>query len=412
MALKNKLLSIGSPILVFSSLLSVYYLYLIDSSQPKSKRLDILALELRNPELLRPSDYSDINLSVLNGTKNIYLLQYASGFQFPTGRTAFINAGCAVSNCRITWQQSNDSVTALSHYDAFLINLDKQTTRWKLHNRRPDQVFVMLSKEPPTHIRNLKLFDNYFNWTMTFRSDSDFVISYGDISPLKSAPISKSESMAMRTAVRSSGVNPARGKTKLAVWPVSNCKAESNRQGYVQLLRQFIPIDIISSKGCGGKNSTSFESSFCSRSNRSSCYDIIEQTYKFYLSFENAICKDYVTEKFFQIINRNMVPVVLGGADYASIAPRHSYINALDYSPHQLADYLKLLDTNDTLYAEYFWWKPHYRVRNLIDTNKEAFCDLCEALHTQPLKRSTLKNAKKWYISDSNCVNYPKYDQS
>ena len=69
---------------------------------------------------------------------------------------------------------------------------------------------------------------------------------------------------------------------------------------------------------------------------------------------------------------RDVVPVVLGGADYSAIAPPHSYINAMDYTPKQLAQYLLELDRNDTLYASYFWWKPHYRVLNELRTNEDA----------------------------------------
>ena len=41
------------------------------------------------------------------------------------------------------------------------------------------------------------------------------------------------------------------------------------------------------------------------------------QEYKFYLAFENSICRDYVTEKFFQRMKQGIVPVVFGGADYS-----------------------------------------------------------------------------------------------
>ena len=396
-------------ILLLFLVLYIYYLYSLNRSY-KLERLDehiIGPIRTRKENVSESRQefiYDTSRQSVINGTKNILLWKDSWGYRFGNGRQSFINAGCRVNNCRIT---TNASFLPINNFDAYLIHPPTQWTRWQLKNRRADQVFVMFSTEPPAHMGNMAHFDNYFNWTMTYLNSSDFPLKYGEIVPLESAPLSIEQLLVMKQSVHSSGLNPARGKSKLAIWLVSNCKAESNRQDYVKVLRKFMAVDIFSQNGsCGGQD-------LCSRKNNSDyCYDMIEQTYKFYLSFENSICKDYVTEKFFEMMGRNIVPVVLGGADYASIAPRHSYINALDYSHHQLADYLKLLDTNDTLYAEYFWWKPHYRVRNLIDTNKEAFCDLCEALHTQPLKRSTLKNAKKWYISDSNCVNYPKYDQS
>ena len=47
------------------------------------------------------------------------------------------------------------------------------------------------------------------------------------------------------------------------------------------------------------------------------CYNILESNYKFYLSFENAICHYYGTEKYFHIVSlRDIVPVVYGGANY------------------------------------------------------------------------------------------------
>ena len=109
------------------------------------------------------------------------------------------------------------------------------------------------------------------------------------------------------------------------------------------------------------------------------------------------------------MLSRGIVPVVMGGADYKAIAPPHSYINAMDYSPRELAEYLMKLDADDSLYAEYFWWKPHYRVRNLIDINRQVFCDLCEGLHTQPMKSKTATNLHKWYKEDSKCVDNPKF---
>jgi alpha-1,3-fucosyltransferase len=47
--------------------------------------------------------------------------------------------------------------------------------------------------------------------------------------------------------------------------------------------------------------------------------EMLDKGYKFYLSFENSLCSDYVTEKFWKILNFNIVPIVLGGANYEKV---------------------------------------------------------------------------------------------
>ena len=95
----------------------------------------------------------------------------------------------------------------------------------------------------------------------------------------------------------------------------------------------------------------------------------------------NFICTDYVTEKFFRIIVRNIVPVVYGGEDHSSIAPPHSQIDARLFKPQELANYLLMLDANETLYNEYFWWKDYYYVEaGQEQMVKRGFCELCKKL--------------------------------
>ena len=54
---------------------------------------------------------------------------------------------------------------------------------------------------------------------------------------------------------------------------------------------------------------------------------MLESNYKFYISFENSLCSDYVTEKFFNILKYNIIPITLNGADMSEIAPPKSYID-------------------------------------------------------------------------------------
>ena len=103
---------------------------------------------------------------------------------------------------------------------------------------------------------------------------------------------------------------------------------------------------------------------------------MLDSKYKFYLSFENSFCKDYITEKFFKVLNYNIIPIVLGRANYSKFAPSKSYIDVRDFqSIGQLAEYLKYLDKNETAYAEYFEWKNYFRV---IVNYKNVFCQLCQ----------------------------------
>ena len=61
-----------------------------------------------------------------------------------------------------------------------------------------------------------------------------------------------------------------------------------------------------------------------------------------------------------------MIPVVFNGANMSAIAPPHSYINAEDFSSvEQLAEYLKLVGKNDSLFASYFWWRDYYVFTNV-----------------------------------------------
>ena len=49
--------------------------------------------------------------------------------------------------------------------------------------------------------------------------------------------------------------------------------------------------------------------------------------FQFYFAFENSLCEDYITEKFWKVLNFNVIPVVLNGVNMSAVAPPHSYID-------------------------------------------------------------------------------------
>ena len=49
------------------------------------------------------------------------------------------------------------------------------------------------------------------------------------------------------------------------------------------------------------------------------------------MAFENSLCVDYITEKFFKVLSYDVIPVVLNGVNMPKIAPQNSYIDIKDF---------------------------------------------------------------------------------
>ncbi len=85
--------------------------------------------------------------------------------------------------------------------------------------------------------------------------------------------------------------------------------------------------------------------------------------YKFVIAIENSNYGDYVTEKLVKAVESGAIPIVAGWnvrPDYRWNMPEHSYINIFDYpSIKALAENLKDIGNNQTLYELYLWYEKH-----------------------------------------------------
>ena len=102
--------------------------------------------------------------------------------------------------------------------------------------------------------------------------------------------------------------------------------------------------------------------------------------FQFYFAFENSLCEDYITEKFWKVLNFNVIPVVLNGVNMSAVAPPHSYIDIKQfeniagdillslfeetfmrrYFITEAAKYLIKVSEDEELFASYFWWRSFY----------------------------------------------------
>ena len=288
---------------------------------------------------------------------------------------------CEENRCQITFDKSlrNFSDAVLIHVGHPNFNIEEAKK-----NRPTAQRWVLYTKESPGVYPIGDMADGVYNWTATYRLDSDFFVPYGSYSPLNVPNKLNDDDLIEQP---DENVNYAKGKDKMATFGVSNhCNERGVRFSYVRALLKHIPVSLY------GKCASMFESNNTWKCPRrkgqidDDC-DVEIQRHKFYLAFENSLCIDYITEKYWRnSLERGLVPVVLGGAHYSpELVIPGSFINAADFdSVKDLADYLKYLDKNDTAYNQYFQWKTKYKV---VKYNF-WLCQLCKALHdpTKPAK--------------------------
>nr|KAG5701498.1 hypothetical protein BaRGS_000894 [Batillaria attramentaria] len=174
--------------------------------------------------------------------------------------------GCKVSACAFTYNASLRTKAEAVLVHACRIGGEPPS------DRPPGQIWVAMALESPIHYnagyRN-PLWKGAFNWTMTYRTDSDIFYPYAFLAYREKSPNKDYKAI-------------AKSKTRNAAWH-----------------------------------------------DEARCSALLNSTYRFYLSFENSVCRDYVTEKFYKIFaNVNAIPVVRGGADYKKFFPPGTFIDA------------------------------------------------------------------------------------
>ncbi len=354
------------------------------------------------PQSLNRFRNNTINFECLNKSSRIKRILYWNSINnynsYNTGlRQPFRDNRCPITNCEITdnrdlFNQSDIVLVRMSEYD-----LDKL----KYLSRPMNQKWLYTLYESPFHLREiystsglesfLKLFLNYnsfnnlFNLTTTYRSNSDFPGHYEELSGMY---WEKNNEFNLNYDYYAE-------KSKFAAAVISNCNsAASMRIKYINELGLHVPVDLFGR--CGKK---------CSKM----CKETIGLEYKFYLAFENSFCTDYITEKFFSILRSNIIPVVRGLGNYELYVPRSGFINANDFeSPRDLAKYLKYLDSNKTAYNSYFKWKQYVKFDTGFLSTMAPICDICIYLHLEDffgVEKKIIQDSGYFTNIEKNCKN-------
>ncbi|XP_057303502.1 alpha-(1,3)-fucosyltransferase C-like [Hydractinia symbiolongicarpus] len=315
------------------------------------------------------------------------------GFNFDEtskqGQLPYIMKGCRRRDCFCTDQRDFipiEEFDAIVFYSRGIQKSDIPAVR------KPHQRYILWEMEPVAYLISFDppSWKNFFNWTHTYRRDSEMWEPWGVMNQVKPFPKNVDDLIAEKRKDLQLAVN----KKKSVAWFVSNCNSRSGRENYIRELQKYITVDVYGM--CGPLK--------CDRSEYLKCWDDVERDYYFYFSGENSLCKDYITEKFFNAMKRNILPIVFGGGqgtnDYY-FAPKKSFINTYDYkSPKELAEYLLKLQKEHAEYVSYFWWKPYYNI--WLGRWKKAHCEICDKLHANE-PRKVYKDMQDWWVTQSKC---------
>ncbi|UJR36727.1 hypothetical protein I4U23_029443 [Adineta vaga] len=311
--------------------------------------------------------------------------------------TFIFHSQCPYTNCQ--WKCKNPLINQENIRRASIfhhVDINTEDMQMKLKTRSHHDIWILWIDEANRELKHLN--DYHFNWTLSFRQDSEVSIgTYGLLIPDSSNE--KFYSTNMSDLVLSSDflyiltnrnilitdfilenhiLTNYRYRSKNALWFVSNCEPKA-RFKYYEQLKYYFPIHAFGS--CIDKDENK-----CQKNDP--CETEQSRLALFYLAFESQTCTDYITEKFWRALYYGMIPIVFGPNKQSYLdlgVPKSAFIHVDDFqSAKQLGEYLHEISNDYFLYREYFQWINQYQIfYQTNDLEPIRMCELCMRLNMQ-----------------------------
>ena len=326
----------------------------------------------------------------------LILFYNPSHFQIVRGLRKIINSHffnkCSVKNCRMTFHRGAAQVS-----DAVIFHW-LRIGSFPNYTRPQNQVWIFIQHEATSYYRNkrstfLPGMMNAFNWTMTYSKRADLPLPYGRLRHKTEEAIPRRDYLQI-----------AKNKSKDAIWVSSHCTTDSEREKYVTILKQYINIEVLGACGRKWKCGKALDDH-----ETANCFSILNSTYRYYLAFENAICEEYITEKFFQTYKYDILQIVRGGDP--KVRPinidEDAYISTSDFkNAHELGKYLQGLSLNNEQYAKMIEKKDGYELTAYMDIFQQNMCEICMRLHNPGKYKYVYEDVYKWMLTYEGCFDH------
>ncbi len=309
---------------------------------------------------------------------------------------------CVITKSRTEFNNPNTQVDVFLFYGSDLSWKDLPLPR------KPHHMWALLNEESPKNNwvfateKGIRL----FNMTSTYSRYSSY--------PLVLHYLHTLEILLQPQRVPTS--DKSIGELGLVMYMQTDCNPPSDRDSYIIELMKYVKVD--SYGKCLHNKDLPERLQDSLTFNDEEVFDLVAK-YKFAISFENAVCYDYITEKFWRPLYAGTVPIVHGSPTIRDWAPtEHSIIVAEDFeSPKELAKFLLELDSDDGKYNEYLEYKrtgvtnrlllEHYENRKWTIDNGDGInfidgfqCYICDELH----KRRKQSNSKPMIATKDHCM--------
>lgn len=288
-------------------------------------------------------------------------------FDLQDCNTLFNIDSCVITDNRSLYSRAQGVLVFHRAIHDDLSNLPTSRTRF--------QRWIWFNMDSPTNTRRKADIEGLFNLTLSYRRDADIHVRW---------------KLTFKKNTDGDFVLPK--KERLLCWIVDSNDLHTKsgeRYTYYRELVKHIKVDIFhsSSDVLKGEN-----------------YFLTISSCKFYLSFEDSIHRDYITETFNGPLAAGTVPIVLGPPrkNYENFAPGTSFIHVNDFpDAATLAEFLLSLERDNKAYMRFFKWRQFYTARRHLTEEKQEFAHaICLACHYVGMNNEyrVVPDLKKWFF--------------